>query len=411
MSAQISAQLAALRLAWRNILRNRRRSLVTILIATVGCMSILVATGFALYTYDELRDGAAREFGHITIGDKDYFTRDEETPMQYGMDNFRELTAQLEKDARVRQVLPRVSLSGLVSNGDKSVIFVGIGANTTEEVETRGELLELKEGSLTADPGGLPPVLLGTDLARSLNAKPGSGLTLLATTTSGGMNAVDVMVTGIVSTGWQEIDKRILYTSVAAAQHLLMSDKVSTLSVYLDGIDSVPAVHQQLAAADPGHAYKPWWEQAFYYDSVRGLYNRIFGLLGLIIALLVFFSVANTLTMAVVERTREIGTLRALGALPGEIVGQFIREGTLIGLTGALLGSLLAGGIVLLLPQLGLDMPPPPGRSVGYPLLVNASLPLYLITDTLIVTLCAVAAWLASRKAARKPIVEALAHV
>jgi len=125
----------------------------------------------------------------------------------------------------------------------------------------------------------------------------------------------------------------------------------------------------------------------------------------------VFFSVANTLAMAVVERTREIGTLRALGALPEEIVGQFLREGALIGSIGAVLGTLLAGVVVVALPHLGLMMPPPPGRSVGYPLLVNASLPLYVFTDAAIIGLCAVAAWFVSRKAAKKPIVEALSHV
>jgi putative ABC transport system permease protein len=401
----------ALLFAWRNILRNRRRSLVTILIATVGCMSILVATGFALYTYEMLEDSSAREFGHVTIGGKDYFTRDEETPMQYGIEDYRLLTGKLKADPRVRRVLPRVSLSGLISNGDKSVIFLGIGADIEAEAEVRGQFLKLVEGAYTRPDDGLPSVLLGTDLARSLNAKPGTGLTLLATTVSGGINATDVMVAGIVSTGWRELDKRLVYTPVAAAQHLLMSERVSTLSVYVDSLKAAPAAYEEFAAGDAAHDYKPWWEQAFYYHSVRGLYDRVFGLLGLIIALLVFFSVANTLAMAVVERTREIGTLRALGALPGEIVTQFLREGALIGAIGALLGSILAGIVVLLLPHAGLEMPPPPGRSVGYPLLVNASLSLYLITDAAIIALCSVAAWFASRKAARKPIVEALAHV
>lgn len=399
------------RLAWRNVLRNRRRSLTTILIATVGCMSVLVASGFALYTYQMLRDSSAREFGYITIGGRDYFTRDEETPMQYGIDGYQQLVARLKADPRVRRVLPRISLSGLISNGDKSVIFLGIGADVEAEAAVRGQFMKLTEGSFAAPAGALPAVLLGTDLAKSLNARPGTGLTLLATTTSGGINAVDVMVTGIVATGWREVDKRLVYTPVATAQHLLMSDRVSTLSVYLDSLDATPAVLGELAAADPGHAYKPWWEQAFYYDSVRGLYNRLFGLLGFIIAMLVLFSVANTLAMAVVERTREIGTLRALGALPGEIVAQFLREGALIGATGALLGSLLAGIVVLALPHAGLQMPPPPGRSVGYPLLVIATLPLYLVTNAGIISLCAAAAWFVSRKAARKPIVEALAHV
>jgi putative ABC transport system permease protein len=400
-----------LRLAWRNVLRNRRRSSVTILIATVGCMSILVATGFALNTYDQLEDGAAREFGHITVGGKDYFNRDEETPLQFGIDGYPALAAKLKTDPHVREVLPRVSLSGLISNGDKSVIFLGVGADIEAEAAARGQFLKLTEGALTAPTSALPTVLLGTDLAKSLNARPGTGLTLLATTTAGGINAVDVIVSGIISTGWREVDKRIVYLPVATAQHLLMSERVSTLSVYLDRRDETGAALARAVANDAEHAYKPWEEQAFYYHSVRDLYNRIFGLLGVIIATLVFFSVSNTLAMAVVERTREIGTQRALGALPNEVVAQFVREGALIGLVGALAGTLLAGAVALLLPHAGVQMPPPPGRSVGYPFLVTASLPLYLVTDAAIIALCAAAAWIVSRKAARKPIVEALAHV
>jgi putative ABC transport system permease protein len=398
-------------LAWRNVLRNRRRSLVTILIATVGCMSVLVASGFALYTYGMLEDASAREFGHVTVGGKDYFTRDEETPMQYGIGDYRELTATLFKDASVKRILPRVSLTGLISNGDKSVIFLGIGADIPGEVEARGQFLKIEAGSLTGKPGDPPAVLLGVDLAKSLGAKPGTGLTLLATTTAGGINAVDVMVAGTVSTGWRDIDKRLVYTGVETAQHLLVSDRISTLSVYLDNTNGAPAAYERFAAADPAHDYKPWWEQAFYYHSVRGLYDRVFGLLGLIIAMLVFFSVANTLAMAVVERTREIGTLRALGALPQEIVAQFVREGALIGVVGAAAGTLLGLAVVFAMPHAGMDMPPPPGRSVGYPLLVSFSWPLYLLVDAAMVALCALAAWFASRKAAQKSIVEALAHV
>lgn len=404
--------MTAWRLAWRNILRNRRRSLVTIAIATVGCMSVLVASGFALNTYGQLEEGAAHEFGHITVASKDYFAHSEDTPMQFGMTDHQALQEKLSRNPHIVRTLPRVSLSGLISNGDKSLPFVGIGADVAGEAAMHGPLLKIEEGQVSPEaPDGGPTVVLGSGLAKSLNAHPGSGLTLLTTTTGGSINAVDVQVVGVISTGWREADQRLLYMGVDTAQHLLMSDRISTLAVHLDHLDATPAVLAELSAADPAHAYQPWWEKAFYYDSVRGIYNRIFGLLGLIIALLVFFSVANTLGMAVVERTREIGTLRALGTLPEEVVAQFVREGTLIGATGALLGTALAGAVALTLPYAGLQMPPPPGRSVGYPLLVDASLPLYLATNLLIILLCASAAWFVSRKAARKSIIEALAHV
>ena len=402
----------SLRIAWQNVLRNRRRSLVTILIAAVGTASVLVAGGFALYTYDALRDAAARESGHLVLAHQDYFGRDEETPLQYGLSEHARLAAALENAPGVTRVLPRLAFSGLVSNGDKSMIYIGQGVDVRGELAARGVFLKLVEGALfSGTEAGAPRVLLGKDLARSLAAVPGSSLTLLGTTTAGGLNAIDVSVAGIVSTGVPEVDKRLVYAALPAVQRLLATDKVSTLAVYLDDTEKTAATLQALQRSHPDHALQPWWEQAFYYESVRGLYNRIFGLLGLIIAALVFFSVGNTLAMAVVERTREIGTLRALGALPQEIVAQFVREGALIGVAGTLLGMLLAGLTTLGLLLFEVQMPPPPGRSDGYPLMVNASPTLYAIATFVIILLCATAAWFVSRKASRKPIVEALGHV
>jgi putative ABC transport system permease protein len=401
-----------IRIAWQNVLRNRRRSLVTILIAAVGTASVLVAGGFALYTYEALRDAAARDSGHLVLAHKDYFNRDEDTPLQYGLANHAVLIAALEKDSRIRRVLPRLAFSGLISNGDKSMIYVGQGVDVRGELAVRGVFLKLVEGAIFGgDEKGSPRVLLGRDLAKSLAAKPGSSLTLLGTTTAGGLNAIDVEVAGIVSTGVPDVDKRLVYAALPTAQHLLATDKVSTLAVYLDDTELTASMLDEVRRGHPDNAVQPWWEQAFFYEAVRGLYNRIFGLLGLIIAALVFFSVGNTLAMAVVERTREIGTLRALGALPGEIVAQFVREGALIGVAGTLSGMLLAGLTTIALMLLDVQMPPPPGRSEGYPLMVNASPALYAIATLVIILLCAVAAWLVSRKAARKPIVEALGHV
>ncbi|MDR1646508.1 MAG: FtsX-like permease family protein [Zoogloeaceae bacterium] len=406
--------MKALLLAWKNVLRNRRRSLVTILIAAVGCAAILVASGFALHTYEMLIEGAVHEYGHITLAHPDFFDREEDSPLQFGVIGHEALMTRLAFDNRVVDILPRVSFSGLISNGDKSLVFLGTGADLLRESQNRGQFFGLVSGSIRipADKKeGNIYALVGAALARSLGARPGDSLTLLATTTSGSLNAMDVEVSGLVSTGWEELDKRLVYIDVALAQRLLMTDRVSTLSVYLKKLKDVEGFRADLLATAPGLALRTWQQQAFYYLSVKSLYNRIFGLLGLIIAALVLFSVINTLAMAVVERTREIGTLRALGTYPAEIVAQFMREGFLIGLSGVILGNLLTGAIIWSLPYFALEMPPPPGRSEGYPLLVSASLPLYVVTNLLIILLCVGAAWAVSRRAARNPIVEALGHV
>ena len=400
--------------AFKNVLRNRRRSLITVLIAAVGTAGVLIGGGFALFTYESLREMAARDSGHVILAHSQYFDRDEDTPMQFGMGDYADLRKTLEHDPRIRMALPRVQFSGLLSNGDKSSVFVGTGVDPQGEFYVKGPAMRVVAGSIldeSPDPSAVPEILLGAELAKQLKAEPGSGLTLLSTTTSGSLNALDVKVRGTVTVGVPEMDKRLVYTDIATAQKLLLTDKVSTLSVYLRDTDLTDEMAAVLAARAPGHAFQTWRDQAFYYVAVRGLYNRIFGLLGVVIITMVLFAVYNTLAMSVVERTREIGTLRALGTLPSQIRRIFALEGLVIGTAGTVIGMLFAAGVSLFFLFADIQMPPPPGRSTGYPLNVNFSLPLYQWTGLIIVLLSVAAAWLVSRKAAAKPIVEALAHV
>ena len=97
-----------LKFAWRNILRNRRRSGVTIAIAALGTAAILLAGGFALYTYEALAQSSARTSGHLILARPEQFSRDEDSPLQNGLDDAAQLTARLLQDPAVRQVLPKV---------------------------------------------------------------------------------------------------------------------------------------------------------------------------------------------------------------------------------------------------------------------------------------------------------------
>jgi putative ABC transport system permease protein len=397
--------------AVRNVLRNRRRSAVTVLIAAVGTAAILVGGGFAQYTYESLQEMAARESGHLVVAHRDHFDRDEDAPLQHGLADHQALATRLLADGQVRAVLPRLQLSGLVSNGDKSAVFVGAGVDAAGEFAVRGPFLSVSAGDVLdprPGPGQDPEVMLGRELARALHAAPGGSLTLLATTTEGSLNALDVRVKGIFSVGVPELDKRSLLVHLDTAQRLLRTDKVSTLSVYLQETAATDAMQARLRQALPGHAIHTWLDEAFFYRAVRQLYDRIFGLLGVVLVAMVLFAVSNTLGMAVLERTREIGTLRAMGTLPGQVVRNFALEGLVIGVAGAVLGMLVAIAASVTFDLAGVRMPPPPGRSVGYPLHVDLPPGLFAITAAVIVLSAVAAAWVVSRKAARKPIVEAL---
>ena len=397
--------------AWKNVMRNRRRSLTAMLITALGTAAVLASGGFALYTYESLEEMTARDTGHIVVAHARGFEGDEDVPLQHGLADAAALAERFAALPEVRAVAPRVQFSGLISNGDKSLVFVGSGVVPEIDFRLRGPQMTFTAGQPPATSAPAPEVVIGNELAQMMKAKVGSSLTLLATTTEGNLNAVDVVVSGIASVGVPDIDKRLVLADLASVQKLLLSDKVGALAIYLRETADTAAVAARVREMQPGLAVKTWRDLAVFYTAVRALYNRIFGILGVIMICIVLFAMSNTLGMAVVERTREIGTLRAIGTLPAEIVRNFVLEGMVIGGTGATVGMLLAGIATFVLLFAGIEMPPPPGRSAGYPLFLSFSPLHYAVVTLVVVSLAACAAWVVSSRAANKPVTEALAHV
>ncbi|CDT74020.1 ABC transporter permease [Vibrio coralliirubri] len=414
----------SVRLAWLNLLRNGRRSLLSVLIIAIAVFALTSAGGYGLYTYESLRESTARDTGHLTLSTPGYFEQDEDMPLSNGLDNVQALTKSIISDSDVRGVQPRVYFSGLVSNGSKSTIFMGTGVNE-REFDMKGPFLDVRSGQTLSDvkspryDNQEPQVMLGTDLARNLKVAVGDWVTLLATTSDGALNAFDFKVQGIYSTGVPELDKRQLYVHITTAQELLASDKVSTLSVFLFETSKTSTVQQRIEVllnrqSDPQAPeieITPWQDRAFFYTKVKDLYDRIFGIMGAVMALVVFVSLFNTMTMSVTERTREIGTLSALGSYPSEIVAGFLKEAGLLALIGSAIGALVSGLVSVLLLVVDIQMPPPPGRTEGYPLNIYFSLELVGYATLGVLTICLLAAYFSARKGVNKPITEALVYV
>lgn len=399
--------------AWKNLGRNKRRTLATLLLTAVGVAGLMSTSGFALYTYESLREFSMRDQGHVILSHPLYFEQEEDTPLALGLSQVDDLQRALATDPGIRATLATLHFNGLITNGEKSTIFLGQGVEP-ELFQVQGPLVTLNSGrllSMTANPADTPQVLLGARLAQALSAEPGTGLTLMSTTENGLLNALDVEVRGVISSGIPDLDARLLMTHLNSAQELLLTDKVSQLGVYLRDNQADRLYHHRLQAQYPELGVTPWHERAFFYESVRNLYNRIFGVMGVILLVMVGFAIFNTASMSVLERTREIGTLAAMGTRRREVLSVFLSEAALIGLLGSLVGLLLSGGLSLGLMVFEVQMPPPPGQTEGYPLQLYFS-PLMALLSALLVSLMALLASLfATASSVRKPITEALNYV
>ena len=403
-------------LAFRNVFRNRRRTIMTLLMVGGGVAGLLMAGGFVAFMFRGLRESTIRNgLGHIQIFTAEHFKRDEVHVLDTGISDWRHVAASVRSGSHVRGVAPRIEFYGMLSNGVKSSVFMGSAVDPDSERAMDFSPRLTSGQDLSANSNGEVEALIGTGVARSMSVKVGDGLTILAVTADGALNGLDVKIVGIVNTGFKDLDDRYLRITVPAAQRLLESDRITNLVVGLDATENTDQVAAELAPrlrnlAQP-MVLRKWIELATYYEQVHTLFSGIFLFLGIIVFFMVLMSSVNTLLMAMFERTREIGTMLAMGTPRAWIMALFVIEGTLLGLLGAIVG--VAGGNLLgvLINHAGIHLPPPPGTTVPMTFRVMHVPSLMVGSSILVIISLALASILPAIRASRLQITEALAHV
>jgi putative ABC transport system permease protein len=410
------------RLALRNLLRQRRRTALTLMVVVAGFLALCLAGGFMAQTFQGLADAAIRGgLGHLQVMPRDAVGGDEAQSLEKSLPDGEALAARLRQDPAVAEVLPRIQFMGLLSSGAKSVAFLGTAVDPTLEPKYMACTEALKGGALAPGGGGsrwLSPdpaareVILGVGLARALGASVGSSLTLMSTTREGALNAVDVDVAGLQDLGLRELNDRFLTVSLATADQLLDSAQArSRLSVVLKRPQDITRAQARVQAELPGTSVKPWFELASFYRQVKLLYFAIFGFMGLVLFLIVLLATANTLLMSVMERVREFGVLRAMGLQPRQLLALLQWEGAFLGLLGSALGLIATLLLRTGLNALHLQMPAPPGTSHGYELNIHLVPIVYLLVAIGLQATIQLSALFPGLRAARLRIVEALRHV
>ncbi|HEV8441786.1 MAG TPA: FtsX-like permease family protein [Methylomirabilota bacterium] len=405
-----------LKLAVRNVFRNRRRTLITLCAMGFGAAAIIVFGGFVNAIYWGVRESTIRsQVGHIQLYRKGFSDKGNLAPFDYLIADYGALQAELSKMEHVKTVTARLGLSGLVSTGDTTTSFVGAGVEPEGEADL-SSLAVIVDGKDLAsrDPRG---IILGVGLARAFGVRPGDDLTLLTTTKAGAINALAVKVRGVWESGEKAYDDRFLKVGLREVQRLLDLEhgEVQSVVLLLDKTENTGVVRERIERLISERGLdleiKTWEDLALRYHQVRELFGRIFAVLTLIVSIMVVFGITNTMTMAIFERTREIGTVMALGTRRRGVVSMFVLEGVALGALGGILGVILGIGLAQLISALGIQLPPPPGSTRGFtvqifvvPAVLAQAFRLSIITATL-------ASLYPAWRAARLNVVDALRHV
>jgi putative ABC transport system permease protein len=408
-----------MKLAVRNILRNKRRSLVTLLAIGVGFAAISLFRGYVSNVYSGLRISAIRGegLGHLTIYKAGWLEKGKLDPERYMFTKEENEKAihLIQGEKEVVLATPQIQVTGIVSNGITSTIFIAQGVVPKDDKTIKGAwaaFRPIKGASL--DDKKTYGVEMAQDLAAFLNLASGKDGVVMATTLGGQMNAMDIQVNGVYDSGSDATNDKFMRFTYDFARSLVDTQSTERIVVLLHDWEMTEMMRSKLLIklnqAGLNCEIKTWNELSLFYSKVRVMFDVIFMFIFSIVLVIVVMSTVNTMGMAVLERTREIGTLRALGLKRRGVSLLFALEGGVLGFFGSVIGIILhIIGWTLIRAY-----PPtytPPGISTPVPLIVDLVPEVLTVLMLCLILLSLLAAIIPARRAAGQNVVEALGHV
>ena len=413
--------IALLKLSARNLMRYRRRTLLTAILIAVGVVALLLFVATA-GSFKQVMVGGITDsmLGHLQIHHKGYTASIDNLPLNLDLKpaEVKKVETILQSEPAIASYSERVKLGAMFSNFNEST---SIRLNGVDPVAEDKTVPALRQRISDGDPKGLlvePGQILIPDLlAKGMKVKTGDSVVLVATNASGSVNGKNFIVRGVLEavTGPGGRDG---YIHISDARELLRLEQpdIMEIAIRLHNIEQLPSVMTKLGAQldeirnkdnKPVAELHSWKELSPFANIVK-MIDLMTLFIRIMLISIVLVSVLNVMLMAVYERIREIGTLAAIGTQPNTIMGMFIYEGLLLGLVGAIAGILLSLAFLALLQVM------PPTFAFGreiitlHPTVSLADLGWVLLASVLVSVLASLQpAWRASRM---DPI-KALHHV
>lgn len=399
----------SLSFALRNVFRQRMRSAGTLAAISLGVAGLILAGGFVQDIFIQLGEAVIHsQSGHIQISRQGYREGRTRAPENYLIEKPEKLRQALLEEPGVQLSLARLGFSGVINNGKRDLGIIGEGVEPAAEAKL-GTFLRYIEGRALADSDS-DGIVLGQGVAKSLGLKAGDRVNLVISLAQGAVNTLDFEVVGVFQSFSKDFDARAIRIPLAAARNLMDNKSAHLIVLLLDKTENTEPVLASLRKklGQEGYELASWRELSDFYDKTVLLYDRQFGVLRLIILLMVLLSVANSVNMTLFERTREFGTLLALGDRPGQVFRLIMTESALLGLIGALLGIGLGCVAAWIISAIGIPMPAPPNANIGYTAFIRL-IPLDVLTAGGIgFVATSLAAVMPARRASRMPVVDAL---
>ena len=465
--------MKALVLACRNLIRNRRRSIVTLFAMALGLTTVLLFGGYVRDIKYAMQTDFVRRTGHLQVQHKDYFLLGSGNPAAYGINGYEAIVGAIRSDPTlapwVKEVTPVLQFGGIAGNfasgASRTVLITGI----VPEEQNRMRRWNDYDQRILIEPlslQGTSPdsVVLGVGLARVLNlceqlkipdCSPASGATnvvqagralpadiadlaggggasagsraksavqieLLANGPKGAPNVASVRPVSAEFQGIKELDEVAVTTHLSLAQRLVYGaaeKRVTAIAIQLHHSADLPAARTRLTEIfESRFPDKPLAVVDFgvlnpFYEQTIKMFDTIFGFMSVLIGGIVLFTVTNTMSMTVVERTIEIGTLRAIGLRRFGVRRMFVIEGLVLGAAAAVVGIACSLLLAWIVNQLGFEWVPP-SRVEPVPLSIGlrGEYLMMVLSAAALILVAAASSFMPAARASKMNIVDALRH-
>jgi putative ABC transport system permease protein len=411
--------LSLFRLALRNVGRNRRRSVLAIVSVAISLTVIVFAQGFiAGFVASFVKNATKNDAGHIRISAKKFEERCRFFPVSYNVVNPDSIIGAIRRDPAIASdialITPRVSFGVLLSNGGNNRSAVALAGDPAKEKN----LLYLQKSIIP--PGryisGRRDLIMGCALAKSLHFRMSDTVRVMTSGSDYALHLRKFAVVGLFSTGLNVFDDMMFQIGIDDARELLaMGSDDQQIIIMLNDYRRADNVAARIRALIPDTSISvtPWTKIGDTYTTVD-LVGRIYNWIYAIIALLGAFIISNIMTMAVMERRKEIGILKSMGFTRREVLIMFLAEGMALGFVGSLAGTALGAGLVALFHVHGIDLTAYMSRmsipldNVIYTTLSASNLVYSILLGTVLAALVSVPP---ARQAARMNVVDAIKSV
>ncbi len=406
----------SMKLSWRNMWRNWRRTLIALVAIALGLILLLLFNGLIRGSDQAIFGNAVRLYGgNLQVHAPGYRAKANRLLLLPLADPAAVLQA-VRARPEVATASRRIITGGLVSSRGTSLPVAITAIEPSVEAPLSLQAERITQGRFLADSDG-DAILIGRALAERLEVGVGDRVTLLGRSRDESLRRHSMTVVGIYDLGTPEIEKRAVFIPLAAAQTLYnLRDQATEVAIFLRQIGSEDRVMAALQAELPNYEVDSWQtlrpeiRQTF---ATKLAFSRV---IGMVVLLIGGIGVLNLMLMAAFERTREMGVLAALGMKGRQIMGLFVTEGALIGLVGAVVGGALSVLLVGLLGQVGIDLAGASGLGeVGallgsrlYPVVTPGAV---LSQGALAIAVAALASLYPAWQASRREPAQALHHV